>query len=104
MTKPWTAERRQQASELAKSQWDALDPAIREERRQRSMLAFRAKYPERTRLAEQTRAAIAAGELMPQPCDRCGEESNPLYDWEAQRVTGWRCYQCRKALETEESR
>ena len=96
MARKWTAERRRRASERAKARWERTDPAVREEWQDRSRAAFAAKYPERIELAEHVKAAIAAGEILPEPCDICGGEGKPLYDWVEVVLVGWRCYPCRR--------
>ncbi|MCR4375807.1 MAG: hypothetical protein NUW22_13250 [Acidobacteria bacterium] len=94
----WTPARRQRASERAKARWERTTPAVREEWQERSRDAFAEKYPERVALSERTRAAIASGELVPEACDECGGEGQPLYDWVELVVVGWRCYPCRKPV------
>lgn len=81
----------------ARATWKARSPEEQARLKQKSYDAYAAKYPDRVALQEQTRAAIASGALVPQPCDRCRGEARPLYDYDAGRVVGWRCLRCRKA-------
>lgn len=84
-------------STRASRSWRRLSPDEKEARVRKSYDTYAARYPERVALQERTRSAIAAGEIQPQPCDSCGGEARPLYDYEALQVAGWRCPACRKA-------
>ena len=99
----WTPERRRQAARLARAAWDATPPEEREARAARQRATFEARYPHRVRLYAELKERIATGDLVAEPCDRCGGEGRMQlrYDDEAEtvEVVGWRCYPCRRASE-----
>lgn len=107
MTKPrrWTPERRKKASIRAKAYFASLPESVQEERRQTARVsgekgraAYAEKYLERVRLSEQTKAAIAAGSLIPGLCNDCGEaDAAPEFDYSRLALAGWSHYDCRKA-------
>ncbi len=63
----------------------------------RSWAGYKAKNPARAIVIEATQAAIRSGVLPVEPCDRCGGEARPLYDWSLMRHSGWRCLRCRRS-------
>ena len=100
----WTPERQQAASVKAKALFAALPESVREERRQaarahgeKGLAAYAEKYPERIRLSNETKAAIADGTLIPGPCDDCGKpDAQPEFDYSRLALSGWSHYDCRK--------
>lgn len=104
MTRRFSNAWRENHSAALRAYWDS--PAGQERRSQLAeeprpsaperWASFAANHPERAALIEATRAGIAAGEIAPQPCDLCGGEGRPLYDYAANTLAGWRCYPCRK--------
>ena len=100
----WTPERRQAASVKAKAMFDTLPESVRESRRQVARVAgaagraaYEAKYPERMRLSNETKAAIADGTLVPEPCSDCGGPDAPAeLDYSRLALVGWSHYDCRR--------
>ena len=66
--------------------------------KRRSWAGYAEKHPDRAALVEQTWTAIHAGTITRQPCDHCGLDAKPLFDWSSLTLAGWRCLDCRKAL------
>lgn len=96
----WTPERRERARRQANRYWSSPEGQRKRERlRQASIASFNKwaeENPDKAELVERTRAAIADGEIVPQPCAECGEPSKPIYDWHEMKVSGWRelCLRC----------
>ena len=83
---------------LAVKDWWESHPEAREKARAESQRRWRDQHPERAAVWSKVEAAIASGELVPEPCDTCGGESRPWIDYATETVKGWRCAACWKAL------
>ena len=89
MAKKWDEYRRKAQSERMKIAYRSYG--------ERAIIAYRKKYPERVAVQEQVKEQIAAGSLIPQPCDRCGGEGRPVHNYHGAgpQVIAWRCFPCR---------
>jgi hypothetical protein len=81
----------------AQEWWLSATPEQRAEAKRKSWEGFARKNPERAELIVATWDAITAGQLVPQPCDSCGGQSKPVFDWVRMTLVGWRCMPCRRA-------
>ena len=77
----------------ASAQWWVDHPEARDRARQK----WRERNPERAVVWDKVEAAIASGDLVPEPCDTCGGEARPWIDYATETVKGWRCAACWKA-------
>lgn len=82
--------------ERLRRRWAEATPEQRQAWQTKRWETFRHHHPYRVALIEATRAALAAGEQVAEPCDDCGGKAKAVYDWEAGTVVGWRCYPCRQ--------
>lgn len=91
----WTPERRAAASERARRR--RADPHREAKRR----ATYEARYPGRPAAYDAFRASLDRGEIVEQPCDRCGGKAHAMLRFEGEPptavVVAWRCYPCRKA-------
>ena len=82
--------------------WERMSPvqqaAYRAERRRAARESWRSKHPERAALRDLLTTGVTPG-----PCDRCGrtDDTVAMIDYEAVRITGWRCPACWRAAQDE---
>ena len=81
--------------------WDRMSEeeraAYREERRRATAAAWRRANPERAMM----RDLLTTG-VVPGNCDRCGGANTvAMIDYDAVRITGWRCPACWRSAKAE---
>ncbi len=82
--------------------WERMSPyeqaAYRDEKARLARERWRSQHPARAAL----RDMLVEG-AVPQACDRCGrpDDTVAIVDYEAIRITGWRCRACWRAARDE---
>lgn len=104
--------RRERLSQRGRQWWESLTDEEREtwrqanvEARQRAQATTYQRHPFRAAQYADFCRARDAGEVKPEPCPGCGVDPGRVElvfnderdDPTAWRVTGWRCYSCRRA-------
>jgi hypothetical protein len=88
-------------SAAQKAAWAAMPDEVRSERLDKGRATYAANYPWRVAFTADLRERIAAGDVLPKPCDQCGNDAAPLISWDNEAKTceliGWRCYPCQNA-------
>jgi hypothetical protein len=72
--------------------WEAMDPetqaSYREDCRQKAKAQWERNHPDRASIRRRLEATA-----IPDLCDRCSRPDDlvPMIDYDAERITGWRC-------------
>jgi hypothetical protein len=98
----WSPTQREAASIAAKARLASTPGEVLRERLDRGRVTYAARYPWKVEFRENLWTRIASGDVVPEPCQRCGAGATPsiIFDDEAKtgELVGWHCYSCRRAI------